>query len=270
MEEQQATNEKGRATQIASDYVDSFLIEYVEKGNGFSKNMNEKAGRLDSDNISYRVINHWESQGILSNDRPGGKGWRMYSQMDRIWMEVVVQLRQFGYSLENIRTIRNNLGPSPKDPAQEYPMLELYFALVVMTKEPAYLWAFEDGNHWLLLEREIPIHVMVMGFQPHICISLNQIAKKLYPGKNIKVDFSGTSWLSKQEIQILHALRKEDFDSINIMRSDGKLDRLEIKQRLDPKRSIRDALDEFDFQDLEIKQASGKKVKMQRKVVKKL
>jgi DNA-binding transcriptional MerR regulator len=62
-----------------------------------------------AENYSARVLNHWEKEGVLNDLREGGRGWRKYSPMDRIWIQLVQRLRAFGYPLSRIKVLKENL-----------------------------------------------------------------------------------------------------------------------------------------------------------------
>ena len=59
-----------------------------------------------AETYSARVLNHWEKEGVIGDLRDGGRGWRKYSQLDRILIQLVQQLRAFGYPLVNIKQLK--------------------------------------------------------------------------------------------------------------------------------------------------------------------
>ena len=63
----------------------------------------EKKYRLTEENLSYRVVSHWEKLGLISSNRPADKGWRKYSIYDLMWLHIVMELRSVGYPLEQIK-----------------------------------------------------------------------------------------------------------------------------------------------------------------------
>ena len=71
--------------------------------------LNLAAREKGAENYSARVLNHWEKEGVLNDLREGGRGWRKYSPMDRIWIKLVQQLRAFGYPLSKIKVLKENL-----------------------------------------------------------------------------------------------------------------------------------------------------------------
>ena len=71
--------------------------------------LKEKKFKQRNSEISYRILNHWEKLGLIDNDRPQGKGWRKFSVIDIVWMEIIKELRNFGYSNDKILTVKRDL-----------------------------------------------------------------------------------------------------------------------------------------------------------------
>jgi hypothetical protein len=73
-------------------------FNYSESRLGLSKVLNYKKYKLSKREFSYRIINHWESNNIIDSQRPGDKGWRKYSIMDLVWLNVIKELQFFRVS----------------------------------------------------------------------------------------------------------------------------------------------------------------------------
>lgn len=56
-------------------------------------------------NITARVLNHWEAEGLIPNNRKEGERWRKFSFVDFVWIRMVEQMRTIGISHDNIRKI---------------------------------------------------------------------------------------------------------------------------------------------------------------------
>lgn len=72
--------------------------------------------------INYRVINHWDEQGLIHFKRKGEEGHRKFSLVDFIWIKVVNELRAFGVKLTDIQKIT-------KDVYESLPMKDLMDSL---------------------------------------------------------------------------------------------------------------------------------------------
>jgi DNA-binding transcriptional MerR regulator len=56
-------------------------------------------------NINTRTIKYWEERGIISPDQRSSGGFRLYSQ-DYVYLcKLILDLQNFGYSLENIKEV---------------------------------------------------------------------------------------------------------------------------------------------------------------------
>jgi len=87
--------------------VDTF---FEDAGNEeFRLQLNRSSREKGAETYSARVLNHWEKEGVIGNLRDGGRGWRKYSLLDRIWIQLVQQLRAFGYPLVNIKQLKEAL-----------------------------------------------------------------------------------------------------------------------------------------------------------------
>lgn len=146
------------------------------------------------------------------------------------------------------------------------PLFEAYFVLALLFHEPTYIVVFPERHACLAVKSEYDLSVEIGTLGSHIKVSLNQIAKKLYPSKDLKPKFKSSFELNESEIDVLYALRNRDIDHINIIRKNGKVDRVEIKEYLDPNKKLGDLLKEHDFQDIEIKVQNGKITSLNRKV----
>jgi len=64
-----------------------------------------KAG-IKSDGATYRFINYLTSTGLLDDRREAsGKGWRKFSYVECIYLNIVVALRKFGVKVEAIKPV---------------------------------------------------------------------------------------------------------------------------------------------------------------------
>ena len=71
--------------------------------------------------ISYRQLNHWDTNGLLLQgaDRAEGQSWRAFSLLDLFWIRLAQSLRNWGITLEVLRRLKDELEahlPPPFDP----------------------------------------------------------------------------------------------------------------------------------------------------------
>ncbi len=65
--------------------------------------------RVGDTGISSKNLLHWKNTGILLDELPTEAGWTRFSFIQYVWLQVVIQLREFGMSIENIRSLKDNL-----------------------------------------------------------------------------------------------------------------------------------------------------------------
>ena len=59
--------------------------------------------------ITYRKINDWDEKNLLSHSRQKDVGWRRFTLVDIIKIQVISALRDFGFQSEAIRKVMQNI-----------------------------------------------------------------------------------------------------------------------------------------------------------------
>ncbi len=57
--------------------------------------------------VSARVLNHWKNNNILPLSRPGR--WNKFSLLELVWIDIVRALRSYGFPLQKISLVRDQL-----------------------------------------------------------------------------------------------------------------------------------------------------------------
>lgn len=234
--------------------------------------INEKKHRLEKSHFTSRILNHWEKEGLINDKRPSGKGWRMYSMMDMIWLNIISELRSFGYPLNKIKKVKESLielFPKHKE-KHELPYLEVYVALALTKRDAAYLLVFENGEALPAKHDEIVSALKLQTIGNHLKISINDILQKLFPKKDLSPIHESSLTLSKDEFELMFLVRTGNYESINIKRKNGKIEMLEATESIETDKRITEILQKGDYQNIEIKQANGKVVCIKRTIKKKL
>lgn len=255
-----------------SDAVNEFMVNYLmdEKFESVRESMRVKNQNLDSEHLSYRIINYWENEGLISDLRPTGKGWRKYSLIDRVWIEVIVELRNFGYPLERIKKVKDNLVRAETDDLSSFPFLEVYFVLAFVFKEPCYLLVFPNGEVSLAILSEYKISDELDTIGSHIRINLNQLIQRIYPTMDLKPITRNSLELTPEEMELMLFVRTGNFESITVKRKDGKIEFIEGTETLSADARLTEIIKEQDYQTIEIKTANGKTVGFKRTIKKRL
>ena len=241
-----------------------------ESGKLFSKQINEKKERLSGlSELTYRVINHWENKGLLTFSRSTEKGWRKYSIVDIIWIQIISELRNFGFPLEKILKVKQNLEMLElKNISNQFPFLEFLIALAIVRKTPAFLLVFSNGEVEPVTYGEYKGLIDLFGIDNHIIISINDILRNLYPEEDMTPKFEKSLELSEEEFDLLFTIRMENYEYIKIKLADNKIVTLEATENIDTEKRIGEILKENKFQDITIKKKNGKIVNINRTVKK--
>lgn len=111
---------------------------------------------LHQDDVPYRVLSHWDSLGLLECERENGSGWRRFNLIERLWIQVIIELRKLGLSLEKINSIKPYFFEKI-DTASWLAYAEYYGLSVYLFKRPTYFLIFEDSQSefldWIELKK---------------------------------------------------------------------------------------------------------------------
>ncbi|WP_222982968.1 MerR family transcriptional regulator [Flagellimonas meishanensis] len=249
---------------------DDLIIAYSKyfhsaRGKEISNHLNTPRIKL-SEKVSSRIINHWESEGIIDDNRINGKGWRIYSPMEIIWLEIVKDLRRFNLPLACIKNLRSSLTfSSEKLDYSVFPLLEMFVVQTLSNPKPIYLVVLSDGSGEVNFKWNIESTKEIGLIGSHISISLVEKIRKLFPSipnsfttKEIAVD--------EAEADLLVMLRSGLFKTIVTKTKDGKINRIEAEEILQNKTVFNKILNEYTHQRIETIVENGHVVGYIRKV----
>lgn len=249
------------------------VLSYFDKKNSPIFNViNEKRNRLDKSKFSYRIINHWQNEGLINDNRPSGKGWRMYSLIDIVWLNIITELRGFGYPIEKIKQVKQSLIEPLEDykDKHEIPILEESVALALIKKTPTFLLVFENGEALTATFEEMNISRELRAIGNHIQININDILQRLYPNKDLKPVYKSTVNLNSGEMELMFMVRTGNYTEISVKKKNGKIELIEATEQIKADEKIFKILKEQSYQDIELKQQGGKVVFIKRKIKKKI
>ncbi|HPD65758.1 MAG TPA: hypothetical protein P5050_09785 [Bacteroidia bacterium] len=175
---------------------------------------NSRQYQISNKEFSYRIINHWEKNDLLTTSRRDGSGWRKYSVMDRIWVYIIREMRNFEISLNIIQKVKQSLTQKKKD-SYTFPILEYYIAQAMLNK-PVFLMIFSGGQAHPVTDREIQMNREFNASNNHLQINLNQILQKVFPEKNLKVKYKDPTELNLEEKRAVLLIRMGNFKELEI------------------------------------------------------
>ena len=255
---------------IRQEGFERLLSEYssLVDGQKISNFLNDRRFTVKSTENTYRLINHWESKGLLPKVRKNTKEWRKFSMVDLVWLGTIRALREYGYPLKKIKSGFDQMNEwySELSNSSDMHIVEHYITRFIVLGLGFYCIAFSDGVIDFIDDEEYFVNEWIASKVDHIKISGAPIFNKFFPGDDIKVKPSLWVNLTDEEYKVIGAIRNPDIKEILIKGRNGKVEILERTQILDPKSRLGDVLREDDYQELKIKRAKGEVVKLTRTI----
>lgn len=178
---------------------------------------------------TFRIINYWESVGLVNNNRKSGSGgWRKFSMMDLVFMHLLAKLREFDFSIQKLKVVKQDLEKIilMDDDDMEVSVLEYAYIRAVCARNGGntYFVITPDGHIECTTQKDI-LFVQELGKMPegYIYINFNQLlSARVKLGKyKIPVHSENAFVLSKKEYTILEILRTKKCKSITIVPKEG-------------------------------------------------
>lgn len=129
-----------------NEAFDNGFYQYFKDiaNNKVSQVLNSTDPNVKIESISYRQLNSWEKEHLLTVQREG-REWRLFTIIDAIWVKIIKELREFGMSREQVKASKKCLEFESEKCRVAMPMLEFYTAFVIGAKMPVMLLVFKDG-----------------------------------------------------------------------------------------------------------------------------
>lgn len=180
--------------------------------------------------ISYRVINHWDSLGLIDCERTSSNSWRRFNLIEALWMSVVRRFRKMEVSLGKISQVKPYFFEI-LDPNCSITIVDFYIMSAYLQAKPVFFITLLDGQSEFLFFEEYKFAMSTNLLDSCIITHLNPLLKELLPEKNIRSDFSQDHRYSSSIRQdLLHIVEKEDFDLLKIVKRKGEIKEMHIEK----------------------------------------
>ena len=204
-----------------SDWFDlNFFGGFINSDTSIKKQFNEQNLKVDDKRLSSRILNHWYETGIVTDNRPNGKGWKKFSFSELVWVHIIFKLRAFGLDLKRIKFVKDQLDIyNSIDKISNCPLLDFYMLVAIYSTIPVKLIIFESGQAELVRQIDIDIaNQLEFISEDFISIDINKLLNKLLSKKNLKVDYLSYSDIPKSLLikQIENSVSADDIQSITI------------------------------------------------------
>jgi len=229
------------------------------KTSGLANILNDRNLKLRTPQITARQINSWDSYELIEVDRDG-KEWRKYSFLDAVWLNIVFELRKLGYTVQQLKLLKQSLQVGSKIIGTPMPFLEFCIYKAFMHNEEQVLLAFEDGSGIPINEVSYLNNIYHHTLENHNYIKLNKVIEHIFE----------TNKNSLNENKALNFIRNNKFEKVSISFKSNEMEMITGTERINTNKYIGDVIKEYQHQTLEIKKNDGKLTNITRTVRKKI
>jgi hypothetical protein len=236
-----------------------------------------------STDLSSRMINHYIKEDIILTSDNTAKGRKKFNFFQILWLNIVESLRTMGYSLKNIKKIKEGLFRMPyfdkldKEHSKynDLSMFEFIITLSILSNDQIYFIALQDGRYSFVSDRSILIYTMEDTYlqEPHINLPLAHLIKGLFeiipedsPYNRLSVDWEKPLYesLSIVEKSLIKEVRSGDWEKISVRLNKGSIDFIEKEQTTKVAQRLTEILQSNEYQDVTIQRRGNRKTIIQK------
>jgi len=263
------------------------LFDYFENAgiDQFSEWLNKENIEIKDINISSRVLTHWEAKGIipLVNRRSKYKT-RRYSLIELVWLGIVIKLRDFGLSLEQLSNVKESIS-NPEVVKKWFQSLPdgrkiilslgrygkstnhslesaIYEAYIV--REPIFLITDAAGKAQIIQRNQLVTMLNKESMPDSILININTILQAVFPHKNLEPIGLPDDVDTTQLVQLIGLLYNSDATRAELRMKEGHTKMIELTKQEDIESDLRQLLGKHDYQDISITLEKGERQRIKR------
>lgn len=162
--------------------------------------------------VSYRVMNHWQAEGLLPEGVEDQNGWKRFTRIEFIWLRIIHRLRGFGLSLQKIARVKKGvLDWDEKE--RRYPDFEYDVLKALLTGSDPHICILKDGRARIGTLAQLTVAKKMYGNFDVLLISLKSVIEET--GLPV-TETSTLISLSDAETDLISTVRLEDSNEVNI------------------------------------------------------
>lgn len=219
--------------------------------------------------VLYHNIKKWKNASLFL-DTPTKNEWNKYSLTDILWIGIINELKNYGFTNDKIIKIKKELfkpNESLQNHSQNVSNINAAIIEVITYSHPIFLVVDVVGNIEIVDGYRAIEKLKDGEITDHLIFSINEFFKK-----NIEVLFNEPNFdifkgLNKDEIQIILLMRSQKFESIKITKKNGEIYTIEGTEKMEANYAdVLDILKEHEYQAVEIIQVKGRIVTFKRTI----
>ena len=232
---------------VAHEILNNISDDFIK----FSRNkivkycLSKKSGLKD--NPTPRVLHNWEKIGLVKVDKKDKGKIKRFDKLESIWINILVETRAFGMSIESIQRTRNLLF---NNIFNDFSLFKFYILESIIWK-PQILIIYKDGNS-NVYPKDIYLQEYAKGiFLPHLSLDLNTFIEPEYPTHSLDREFKIHSpYENTEKIKLLFFLKTGEFQHMKVKLSDGDIRYIENVEMLFKSKDVLQAFSNWEFQDI--------------------
>ncbi len=197
----------------------------------------------------------------IYNEQFKGKPLHKATTTDLVWCYITKRLISLGFTIEDIKIVRQNLSVKINNRIGDLQLLEFCLKYVAKYQTHCCLNIHKDGRvKFIDLENDQIIFDTESDDEFYIQFLLNKLLQKANPELEFQKSNSSRKILNEKESKLIDILRKStNVSSVNIKTTNGQLKSADVFEHLplDDKKYF-ELLNERSFQTLTVKREDGK------------
>jgi DNA-binding transcriptional MerR regulator len=235
----------------------------------FTESLYSRRRTLSQQETSYRVLSHWDLEGLLECERDSEKGWRKFNVVEILWLQIIQELRKLGLPIGIIRTTKAYFFEHRHD-SDSIPYLDYYLTAAMGFNKPVYMLVFPDGTSEFLEYNEYQNALALRLLGSHVNLSLNDMLAKIQLKKGTTPHFPLELELPPELASAFEFVKEETCESATIHKKNGEVDRVELNQKPSNDTRLHELLNQSENQDIMIKKRNGQVILMTQTKIKKV
>jgi DNA-binding transcriptional MerR regulator len=248
--------------------------------------LNLKKFRVSDTEISYRLINYLDEDGLLGDNREG-KGWRSFSLKEIIYLYLILELKSYGFTQDSLQEICSALltNQVSKKPGKTFFDIAIGLCLAqvevkiiaqqsgeIVFFDPAYYTLVQTGLMFSSIEKSSYLHIRLNDL---VNKGLLLVKRKPLDIKDSAAERYFTQLakpekpeLTDKEQKVLNALRNKDYLSVEVRKKGGELCTMKVEQLeeyLNELSEITNLIKQKDYADIRLVKRDGKVVHLESK-----
>ncbi|MDN3546951.1 MerR family transcriptional regulator [Mucilaginibacter aquaedulcis] len=224
-------------------------IENIFNAFGICDSIFKPALTVNDLGISYRTINNWEANGLMLSGRKSNRDWHKFSFVDFIWLNIVFELRQLGFPLKKIQSLKTFLNENIDDDSllavkrlearifltnTSLNRLVLLLAEIMYNKNHIALLCNKEGGFYIYSEQQVKeensnIDLSKFLFSNFVSVSLTDVIIKYLVVCGLEI-IECSKIIDETFFNILTKLRSKEISSLTFQINEDES--LEVRKQL--------------------------------------